>query len=815
MENYEKLGAFYLGRSYDPEAGQTTDETFLYDSKDLRTHAVCVGMTGSGKTGLCVTLLEEAAIDGIPALVIDPKGDLTNLLLTFPSLDAASFRPWINEDSALQKGISADAYAAEQADLWRTGLAKWGQDGSRIQRLKDSAEFTIYTPGSSAGAQVSVLSSLHAPPAEIVAEPDILAERSGAIVSSLLALLGIDADPIKSREHIFLTSLLQHEWTEGHDLDIAAVIQRIQSPPFTRVGVLELESFYPAKERFELAMQLNNLLASPRFQAWMEGEPLDVGGLLYTDTGKPRVAVFSIAHLDDAERMFFVSLLLNQTLSWMRTRSGTSSLRALLYMDEIFGYLPPVSNPPSKRPLLTMLKQARAFGVGLVLSTQNPVDLDYKALSNAGTWFIGRLQTERDRDRLLDGLSSAAGSVDVGAMSDTIGSLDKRVFVAHNINEEKPALFHTRWAMSYLAGPLTRAQIRNLVGPRAKPVEPASESHERPEARRDGSRETPAVPAGRGTARSSTPLSASGPVLAPEIPQSFLDTRQVMGEATIHYQPAVLGIAEVHLVRRGAAKPHVVSVTYVAPVDSDVPEPDWTSARTTKDLASRLRSQPVPGASYDALPGSAADARSYKRWEKEFADALYRGERVELFTSRRFKLTSEPGESERDFRIRLGDAAREMRDEQVSKLRKKYESKFSRLDERIRKAEQAVGREQDDVRSAKMQTAVSLGATLLSAFLGRKATSLSSVGRATTTLRGAGRTSRSKRDVERAVETLEALRKQREELAQQFDEDVEELEDRFDPQREELESSVMKPRRTDINVKTFTLLWVPPGGLDH
>ncbi len=395
VDVYEKLGAFYLGRPCDPETGEVAPVPLLYDSKDLVTHAVCVGMTGSGKTGLCIGLLEEAAIDGIPSLVIDVKGDLGNLMLNFPKLRGEDFRHWIDEDEARRKGVTADEFATQQAELWKQGLADWDQGPERIRRLRESAEFAIYTPGSETGLQVSILSSFAAPPEAIREDGDALHERIATTSTSLLGLLGIDADPIRSREHILISNLLDVNWRQGKDLDLASLIQGIQDPPFDKVGMMPLESFYPAKERFELAMAINNLLAAPTFQSWLVGEPLDVDKMLFTAAGKPRVAIFTISHLADAERMFFVSLLLNQTLSWMRGLTGTSSLRAIVYMDEIFGYLPPVANPPSKRPLLTMLRQARAFGVGLVLATQNPVDLDYKALSNIGTWFLGRLQTER------------------------------------------------------------------------------------------------------------------------------------------------------------------------------------------------------------------------------------------------------------------------------------------------------------------------------------------------------------------------------------------------------------------------------------
>jgi hypothetical protein len=408
MLDFEKLGAFYLGKRFDEQTAEVTDDLVLYDSRDLTTHAVIIGMTGSGKTGLGIGILEEAALDNIPVIAIDPKGDLGNLMLTFPDLEATSFRPWINEQQAGNEGQTADEYAAAQAALWKKGLAAWGQGPERIRTLRQKADVAIYTPGSSAGLPISVLRNFAAPPAALLDDAELYRERIQATATGLLSLLGIDADPISSREHILLAQILDRSWREGKSLDIAGLIAAIQSPPITKVGVIDLESFYPAKDRFALAMRLNNLLAAPGFDVWMQGEPLDTARLLHTTAGKPRISVLSIAHLDDNERMFFVTMLLNDLIAWMRVQPGTSSLRAVLYMDEVFGYMPPSANPPTKRLLLTLLKQARAYGLGLVLATQNPVDLDYKGLSNTGTWFIGRLQTERDKARVMEGLEGVS-----------------------------------------------------------------------------------------------------------------------------------------------------------------------------------------------------------------------------------------------------------------------------------------------------------------------------------------------------------------------------------------------------------------------
>ena len=471
-KSFEKLGAFYLGRVQDLESDTTTRDDILYDAKDLTTHAVCVGMTGSGKTGLCVSLLEEAGIDGIPAIVVDPKGDISNLLLTFPQLSGDDFRPWIDESEAARRELSADEYAKQTAELWRSGLASWDQDGARIERFRSAVDMAIYTPGSSAGLPLTVLKSFDAPADAIIEDVDAFRDRVASAAAGLLALLGIDIDPIRSREFILVSNLLSHAWRAGRDVDIASLIHDIQAPPLDKIGVMDVDSFYPKKDRMNLSMRLNSLLASPSFAGWLEGEPLDIKRLLYTPAGKPRISILSIAHLSDAERMFFVTILLNELLSWVRTQPGTPSLRALFYMDEVFGYFPPVANPPSKTPMLTLLKQARAFGLGLVLATQNPVDLDYKGLSNCGTWFLGRLQTERDKARVLDGLegaSSQAGSqFNRQQMDRTLSGLGGRVFVMNNVHEDEPVVFHTRWAMSYLRGPLTRDQIRTLMAHRLK-----------------------------------------------------------------------------------------------------------------------------------------------------------------------------------------------------------------------------------------------------------------------------------------------------------------------------------------------------------
>ncbi|MEN6478905.1 MAG: DUF87 domain-containing protein, partial [Anaerolineales bacterium] len=469
MLDIERQASFYLGKQYDLEKGQVIDDApVMYDARDLTTHAVCIGMTGSGKTGLGVTMLEEAALDGIPSIVIDPKGDLTNLLLTFPDQRPQDFEPWVNADDARRKGQTTAEFAAATAEQWRQGIAAWGQDGERIRRLKDAAEFVIYTPGSDAGVPVSVLQTFAAPDLSWEEDGETLQELIAGTVSGLLGLVGIEADPVQSREHILLSNIFEHAWRQNQDLDIATLIGQIQAPPMSKMGVFDMDTFYPPQERFALAMALNRLVAAPSFQSWISGMPLDIAQIIHTPEGKPRVAIFYIAHLADAERMFFVTLLLQQVIAWMRRLSGTTSLRCLVYFDELFGYFPPYPlNPPSKQPLLTLLKMARAFGVGMMLATQNPVDLDYKGLTNAGTWFVGKLQTDRDKARVLEGMSGVvaeAGTLlDPRYLDRLISSLSSRVFILHNVNARQPILYSTRWALSYLRGPLTRTQVRDLM----------------------------------------------------------------------------------------------------------------------------------------------------------------------------------------------------------------------------------------------------------------------------------------------------------------------------------------------------------------
>ncbi len=784
---YEKLGAFYLGRRRDA-AGQPTDEPLLYDSQDLLTHALCVGMTGSGKTGLCLSLLEEAAIDGVPALVIDPKGDLANLMLTFPNLAPADFAPWVDPDRAAREGITKDQLAAKEAESWKKGLAKWGEDGERIARLRQAADFRIYTPGSQAGLPVSVLSTLAAPPPEVLEDDDLLRDRVATLAGSLLGLVGIDADPVKSREHILLSTILDQTWRAGQDIDLAGLIQKIQKPPFAKVGVLEVESFFPGKERFELAMAVNNLLASPGFSGWLTGEPLDVGRMLYCEAGKPRIAIFSIAHLGDAERMFFVSLLLSQTLTWMRTRPGTSSLRALLYMDEIFGFFPPVAAPPSKKPLLTLLKQARAFGVGVVLATQNPVDLDYRGLGNIGTWFLGRLQTDQDKQRVLDGLEGAlGGAFDRAHFDRLLSGLEKRNFLLHDVHRGAPEVFETRWAMSYLRGPLTRQEIKRLMDP----IKAAGGATSTPVARPLAG---VAAAAGGG---------GSAPILPEGVPVAFLPVR---GKPEgIVYRPALFGLAQIHYsdVKRGVESTEEVRL--LVSFAAQAPWVDWYAGKDIAIGADELEREAVGATSFADLPGDAAKAKSYAAWEKDLADCLFRTRKVDLWQST-LGATSSAGESERDFRIRLGDLGRERRDTEKAKLNEKYGAQAARIQEQIRRAGERREREAAQSKGQWLQAGLSVGGTLLGALFGGRKLSVSKV---TTAAKSASRVYKEGKDVDVAEESLEQIQGKLQALSAQLEAEVADLAQRFDPASEMLIGVPVKPKKGDVDVRLLTLVWVP------
>jgi hypothetical protein len=716
--------AFYLGREYDLPARKPLpgpEHEIHYPSRYLVTHGVVVGMTGSGKTGLCISLLEEAAIDGIPCIVIDLKGDLTNLLLQFPELRPEDFKEWLDPEDARQKSIPPEKYAAQLAASWRKGIEESGQPLARIKELKESSEWRIYTPGSEAGLPLSVLKNFAAPKGRVARE--VVAQKLDATTTALLSLTGIASDPVQSREHILIAQLLQAAWNRKMDLTLKDLVGQVREPPLGDVGSLPLDEFYPPKERMKLAAALNNILASPSFETWITGEPLDLAKMMYSAEGKPRQLIFYLAHLDDAQRMFFITLLLDEVVSWMRKQQGTSSLRALLYFDEVFGYLPPYpANPPTKQPLMTLLKQARAFGVGVLLATQNPVDLDYKALSNAGTWFVGKLQTERDKARLIEGLESVAAERGTRSAADSLAkmitALGNRIFLLHSIHASEPRPFQTRWALSYLRGPVTLDQIPRLLeltGVRretpvteqpeegASPPAPGSAGEVRaaiPVAAPAEAGPVPvaipvATPANPGGALAAIPLRAADPLpdlklepvvsSAPTVPapavagvtQFYLATAGARpAQAQVVYQPRVLGVGEVVFADRRRNLEYRRTYRFLALPPSGDGNINWETAEAS---GIALADAAEPAVQWGAVPESLNSPKKLKSLEKAFWDFLYSTRKLPLWLNRALDLVSQPGEELADFRERCRTAVAGELERALENERIKFEPKFKRL----------------------------------------------------------------------------------------------------------------------------------------
>jgi hypothetical protein len=803
----EGLGVFYLGRKVE---GSTAGAPLLVDARRFTTHAVCVGMTGSGKTGLLIDLIEEAAIDGIPTLVIDPKGDLANVLLSFPNLAAADFLPWIEADAATREGVTPEQLAERTAKKWADGLAASGQSADRIRRLHEACEMAVYTPGSRTGRPLAMLESLDPPAAHVLDDAEARRERIESLVSGILALVGIDAEPGKSREHVLLSTIVDSMWRSGQKLDFGALVRAIPAPPIERVGFLDLENFYPAGERFQLASRLNTVAAAPGFEAWLEGEPLDVGRLLWTPSGKPRVAVVSIAHLNDSQRMAFVTLLAGQTVAWMRTQGGTSSLKALFLMDEVFGYVPPTANPPSKTPILTLLKQARAYGLGVVLATQNPVDLDYKGLSNAGTWFLGRLQTARDKARVLDGLegaaSSAGKSFDRAKVDRLLSGLEQRMFLLHSVHDDDEIVFQSRWTMAYLRGPLLREEIRRLTQGSAPIAAAAS-----PGTLASGTSAGPAAGAvAPATSRYGEPEPAGGarPLLPPGVREVFLAPRHAVAlDGVVHYKPAIMGRARVRFTKPTPRIDVDRELICLAPAGDSLGESAWELAEL---LPEPPEVEPAPRTgTFASLPGPLAGPRGYTSLAASLKAHLGRTSRLVLWTAPQVDAVSRPGESEAEFRVRIAQKVREWRDAEIDRVRDRNAAKLAAISDRIDRARQKVEREKAEAKNQSMQTYVSIGSAVIGAILGRKTVSSTTIGRAATSRRSASRAARQQADVAHAEESLATLEERRQALEEEVSTELERIRLESSPDRLELQELEIPPRKTDIAVDDVVLAWVP------
>ena len=828
----ELMGSFYLGAEYDLDTGQRTTTPVHYDARDLSTHAICVGMTGSGKTGLCVALLEEAAIDSVPALIIDPKGGMTNLLLQFPALRAEDFEPWVNPDDARRQEQTPAEYAGTVATLWRERLAGWGMTPSRIRLLQTSADFSVYTPGSDAGLPISILSSLTAPGLDFDAHAESLRERISGTVAALLGLVGVKGDPLRSRQAILLANIFEHYWRQERNLDLATLITAIQDPPVRQMGVFDVDTFYPKPERFELAMTFNNLIAAPSFQSWLTGETLDIERLLYTAAGQPRHSIFYLAHLSDSERMFFVTLLLENVVAWIHRQSGTSSLRALLYFDEIFGFFPAIAEPPSKRPLLKLLKQARAVGLGCILGAQNPIDIDYKGLTNAGTWFIGKLQAERDKERVLGGLKGALNTLDgqAGAHQPDyealIGRLGPRQFLMHDVHRPGPTVLHTRWAMSYLRGPLTKPQVEKLMAGR-KPAQPAP-----PPVHQAAPRAMQAEPARTLETNQDVALgtnqdfAATLPALPPSAPQVFLPlhldekgaSRQLSQQVgrrielqalALIYEPAIVGGANVRFVDRKRQVNEQREKVLLAPPPDDFGSVNWELAEALPLSMAELTGARAPapadvGPFFAPVPESANSERELKGIARGLSDWLYHNSQLTLTVHPELDVFQEPGERERSFKMRLRQAARERRDTEVDKLSQKYVTRIERLEARLRKHERNLVSDKAEYDARKRETRLTMGETMLSFLMGRRRTR--TVSAIATKQRLADR---AKLEIEETRDEIAELETEIAALEAELEAAAQEITQKWADLLDDLTTEAVHPRRTDVDVRLVALAWLP------
>jgi hypothetical protein len=819
----ETNGKFYLGRIFDAQQARTIEQPLLYEPADLTTHAVVVGMTGSGKTGLCIDLLEEAALNNIPALMIDPKGDMTNTLLHFPNLLPQDFQPWVNPDQARRAGKTVEQASADTAQLWKQGLTDWGIDPERILKLKDSAQFAVFTPGSDAGIPVNILASLRAPSILWESNKETLREKISGTVIALMGLVGLqDIDPVRSREHILLSNIFENAWSQGKDLDLGELILQTQSPPFTKLGVFDVNTFFPEKDRFELAMMLNNILAAPAFQVWIEGQPLDIPSLLYTADGKTRHSVFYLAHLSDSERMFFITLLYSAVETWMRSQTGTTTLRALVYFDEIFGYLPPVANPPSKQPMLRMLKQARAFGVGQVLVTQNPVDVDYKALSNAGTWMIGKLQTDQDKQRLLDGLDSAmAGSLNRAEYDRLISTLGKRIFLLHNVNAKGPLLFQTRWAMNYLTGPLTRTQIpelNKLVGATLQVQAPGATISQPADTAEQAATPQALQPAPIPVGKAGSEFSSTRPTIPSGIDEYFLPNNLTFTQAFkaagreftadalsqgLIYRPAILSQASARL----------VNLKYKIDIDvyktTLVENPDrrgiirWDNYPTDRIDPSKLDQAPDPQARFAPPEAPLNDVKLMNSLQKDFLDWAYRSTEVMVRGNEALKLYAGPETSEGEFRTQCANAARQAREVEFKKTSATFDTKLRTLNERLDHEQRELEQDKSELSSRKLEEAGNVAETVAGLFgLSRKRSISSS-------LTKRRMTSQAKSDVEESVNAIKDIQEQITLIETEKAAALQAVNDEWGEIANQIGEIPISAQKNDILLDFFGVAWMP------
>ena len=779
--DYEKLKLFYIGK--EKIDGQITP--LVYQNKDLLTHAAIIGMTGSGKTGLGVTLLEEAAIDAIPSIIIDPKGDMTNLLLNFPELNPSDFEPWLDDSEVSNSGGTKEELAIKVSNSYKEGIQRDFQDLSRVKKLKDSADFTIYTPGSSAGVQVSILSSFKAPTIEILEDMELFSNIINSTVHSILSLIDNKSDET-SKESILLASIFTNYFKEQKDLTLEELITLIVTPPFSKIGVFDLETFFPQSDRLKFALKINTIIASPSFSSWLEGESLDISKMLYSQSGKAKVNIFSIAHLNDSQRMFFVTILLNQILAWMRRQEGTTSLKALLYMDEIFGYFPPQANPPSKQPMLTLLKQARSFGIGVILSTQNPVDIDYKGLSNIGTWFIGRLQTKQDIEKVIDGLSSASEKgLNKQELSLALGTLAKRNFIMKNINEEHIKTFETRWALSYLKGPLSKDEIKKLM-------ENKKNNSTKNLEEKNSEVNEPFIDVSKGKSK---------PIIVSNIKEKYSYSSQNNAYYMQGYLLFSCNVHYLYTLKNVDLKEHINFKIYL---DEKASQINFDEREDV--LTDTFDEKEKPNSFYYELPSFIQNEKELKLLERDFADYVYRNFKLTLYKNDTLKISSKQYESLDDFKIRIQDRLNEQIDEKIENLKQKFEKENTLLEQKISKLFEKLKKEEQDSISATTNSIISIGTSILGAFFG-KSSKTAIVSKVATSSRGVSKALKERSDIKTVQGEIDDLQSLQDGLEEKLKIEIEKINDEFNISKYTIEEFFIKPKRTDIYDIKIELLW--------
>jgi hypothetical protein len=779
----DEKGKFYLGKKFKKKI---EEEKFLYKAEDLTTHAVVFGMTGSGKTGMSVTMLEEAIENDIPIIVIDPKGDVSNLKLIFPELSPEEFKKWVSPVEARKEGKTIDEYAKEVSERWKNGLKEWGIGKDKIKKIKDKSDVRIFTPGSSAGLKISILEGFKKPEEDFEGDEEAQVEKIRNSVSALLSLLDIESDPLKSKPHILISNLIEYYWRNGKSLSIEELIINIQKPPIKKLGVFDINQIIDEKERVELAFNINNIIASPSFRFWTSGMPLSVEKLYEKKNGKIPVNIFYIAHLSENERMFFVSLLLNEIVYWLRKQKGSSDLKYIFYMDEIFGYIPPYpKNPPSKKPLLLLLKQARAFGLGVVLVTQNPKDIDYKGLTNAGSWFIGRLQAEGDKERVAEGLSGivdrAGESLEISETKEIMSSLKKRVFMIKNVHRQGIDLFHTRWAITYLAGPLTREQIKGFKGSENIGYEKTENLI------RDNSKME--------TKESNTGLLPYLPAVKADIMNYFEETDN---PAEYRYVPSFLIKSSVVFDEQKFGLYIRKKRIFELPIENS---PDWGKAKEYEE-EKEFSQDPDEGIKGFEPFETDVNYKKIRELKTSFKNYLFTNHTIKLFINRELNLISEEGESEESFRLKCKETVEKMIDREVEKAKDSFERKIDRYQDRLDREKIRLDKLEREYSSKKTEEIVSIGETVLGLILGkssRRALSTAARRRRMTASQG-GR-------IEEQKEKLSQLEEEIKQLKEELEDKIMDIEDKFYDKADSIEPFEVRLEKDDIVISEIAILW--------